>query len=470
MTDRILIVDDDADACTLLEAALTRLGYAAESTQDPADALARANRQDYAAILTDLEMGEMNGLALCDRLLGVAPDVPVIVVTGHASMEAAINAMRAGAYDFLTKPVDQKLLTLALGRAVQHHGLKSELKRLREEAGEREAADSTLVGDSEPMRKVRELISRVARSDASVLLMGESGTGKDLVARAIHQASDRKSGPFVAINCAAVPRELLESELFGHEKGAFTDAKAHRAGLFVEATGGTLFLDEIGEMPLDMQAKLLRALQERVVRPVGSATEVPFDARIIAATQRDLALDSESGRFRRDLYYRVNVVRVDLPALRERGHDILKLAAHFLERFTRSEGKRSVRLSQPVAEKLLGYDWPGNVRELENCMERLVTLARFNQVSVEDLPENLRRQRSALPSFELNGARVATVDEMERRHIMHVIKLVDGNKSRASQLLGLDRRTLYRKLERYESEHQGNARPTRVAVLEGTAE
>jgi two-component system response regulator HydG len=470
MTDRILIVDDDADACTLLEAALTRLGYAAESTQDPADALARANRQDYAAILTDLEMGEMNGLALCDRLLGVAPDVPVIVVTGHASMETAINAMRAGAYDFLTKPVDQKLLTLALGRAVQHHALKSELKRLREEAGERTAADSTLVGDSEPMRKVHELIARVARSDASVLLMGESGTGKDLVARAIHQASERRSGPFVAINCAAVPRELLESELFGHEKGAFTDAKAQRAGLFVEATGGTLFLDEIGEMPLDMQAKLLRALQERVVRPVGSASEVPFDARIVAATQRDLALDSESGRFRRDLYYRVNVVRVDLPALRERGHDILKLAAHFLERFTRGEGKRSVRLSQPVAEKLLGYDWPGNVRELENCMERLVTLARFNQVSVEDLPENLRRQRSALPSFELNGARVATVDEMERRHIMHVIKLVDGNKSRASQLLGLDRRTLYRKLERYESEHHANARPQRVAVLEGTAE
>jgi two-component system response regulator HydG len=470
MTDPILIVDDDADACELLEAVLTRLGYAAESTQDPAEALARANRQDYAAILTDLEMGEMNGLALCDRLLGVAPELPVIVVTGHASMETAIDAMRAGAYDFLTKPVDHKLLALALGRAAQHRALKTELKRMRDDAGDDPRADSALVGDSEPMRRVNEFIARVARSDASVLVMGESGTGKDLVARAIHAASSRNAGPFVAINCATVPRHLLEGELFGHGNGASTDGQAARAGRFVEANGGTLFLDEISEMPLDIQAKVLRAVQERVVCPLGSAVEVPFDARIIAATQRDLEADSQSGRFRRDLYYRVNVVRVDLPALRDRGNDILKLASHFLERFTRDTSKRPVRLSQPVAEKLLGYDWPGNVRELENCMERLVTLARFNQVSVEDLPETLRRQRSAPPSFERNGARVATVDEMERRHIMHVIKLVDGNKSRASQLLGLDRRTLYRKLERYDSEQQSSGHSKRVAVVEGVAE
>jgi two-component system response regulator HydG len=468
MTDKILIVDDDADQCALLESMLERLGYAAESTTSPHEALERIGTTPYAAVLTDLEMQEMSGIVLCERLAGHVPSVPVIVVTGHASLETAISGMRAGAYDFLIKPVDAKLLGLSVARAAQHARLTREVARLREVAGEKRDHPSRLVGDSPPIRRVNELISRVAPTDASVLIHGETGTGKELVARALHDASVRASGPFVAINCAAVPANLLESELFGHTRGAFTDAKAQRAGLFVEASGGTLFLDEIGEMPLDMQAKLLRCLQERVVRPLGSNTEVPFDARIITATHRDLELEINENRFRQDLYYRVNVVRVDLPPLRERGGDVLKLAAYFLDKFTQQSGRARVSLSAPVAERLLAYDWPGNVRELENCMERVVALARFDQAAIDDLPEKIRAYRP--DRFVLSADQteeVMTIDELERRYIMRVIKLVDGNKSRASQLLGLDRRTLYRKLDRYRASEQRAQAKDRPGVFEG---
>jgi two-component system, NtrC family, response regulator HydG len=471
MTDKILIVDDDADQCALLESMLERLGYTAESTTSPHEALERIEATSYSAVLTDLEMQEMSGIVLCERLAGHVPAVPVIVVTGHASLETAISGMRAGAYDFLTKPVDAKLLGLSIARAAQHARLTREVARLREQAEDKKGPTSRLVGDSPSVRRVNELIARVAPTDASVLIHGETGTGKELVARALHDASTRSTGPFVAINCAAVPANLLESELFGHMRGAFTDAKNQRAGLFVEASGGTLFLDEIGEMPLDMQAKLLRCLQERVVRPLGSNTEVPFDARIITATHRDLEVEIQEQRFRQDLYYRVNVVRVDLPPLRERGGDVLKLAAHFLDRFAKQSSRSKVSLSAPVAERLLAYDWPGNVRELENCMERVVALARFDQAAIDDLPEKIRAYRP--DRFVLSADQteeVMTIDELERRYIMRVIKLVDGNKSRASQLLGLDRRTLYRKLDRYRASEQRQQQPKdRPTMHEGRA-
>jgi two-component system response regulator HydG len=289
------------------------------------------------------------------------------------------------------------------------------------------------------------------------LIRGETGTGKELVARAIHAASPRRDGPFVAINCAAVPANLLESELFGHTKGAFTDAKGARAGLFVEASGGTLFLDEIGEMPLDMQAKLLRALQERTVRPVGGDKETPFDARILAATHRDLEADVSERRFRQDLYYRINVVCIDVPPLHERGTDILKLAVYFIDRLADRANRPRVSLSPQVAERLMSYDWPGNVRELENCMERVMALARFDQMTLEDLPERIRTyapERFVLSADQADE--VLKLDELERRYIFRVIKLVEGNKSRAAQLLGLDRRTLYRKLDRYRGAARGS--------------
>jgi DNA-binding NtrC family response regulator len=455
VTDRVLVVDDDPDQCTLLASMLGRLGYSCDTTTSPREALDKMALTAYSAVLTDLEMAEMSGIELCERLLGTAPDVPVVVVTGHASMETAISAMRVGAYDYLVKPVDAKLLGLTVARAVQHARLKSEVKRLREEVQDK-TDHGLLLGESTAMRRVSDLINRVASTDASVLIQGETGTGKELIARAIHETGSRSSGPFVAINCAAVPANLLESELFGHAKGAFTDAKNQRSGLFIEASGGTLFLDEIGEMPMDMQAKLLRALQERTVRPVGSNTEVPFDARILAATHRDLETETAERRFRQDLYYRINVVRIDVPALRERGGDILKLAVHFLDKFAERTGRPRVTLSSPVAERLLAYDWPGNVRELENCMERVIALARYEQVTVEDLPEKVRIYRP--DRFVLSADQtdeVVTLDELERRYILRVIKLVEGNKSRAAQLLGLDRRTLYRKLDRYRRGESG---------------
>jgi two-component system response regulator HydG len=301
------------------------------------------------------------------------------------------------------------------------------------------------------MRRVHELIARVGASEASVLIYGETGTGKELVARAVHDASPRREGPFVALNCAAVPPNLLESELFGHARGAFTDAKNARQGLFVEASGGTLFLDEIGEMPIEMQAKLLRALQERKVRPVGANAELSFDARIVTATHRDLEADVQKERFRQDLYYRINVVRIDVPPLRERSSDVLKLASFFLKTASERGAKGMLELSPQVAERLMAYDWPGNVRELENCIERAVALARFDHLTVEDLPEKIRAYRADRFVMAANEVdEIISLDEIERRYIIRVIKMLNGNKARAAQLLGLDRRTLYRKLERYE--------------------
>ena len=449
--NRVLVVDDDQAQCDLLEAALGRLGCEATSTTSPQEALERLKNEPFDVVVTDLGMTEMDGLELCTRILGSTPDVPIIVVTGHGSMDSAVAAMRAGAYDFLTKPVDSKVLGLSVARATQHHRLNSEVKRLREVVVAIRSEGSALVGDSVVMSRVTELIARVGPSDASVLIEGETGTGKELVARAVHAASAQREGPFVAINCAAVPANLLESELFGHAKGAFTDAKAQRNGLFVQASGGTLFLDEIGEMPLEMQSKLLRALQERTVRPVGANTEIPFSARIVTATHRDLEGDVAKRRFREDLYYRINVVKIYVPPLRERASDVLKLATHFLNRFAARSGKPALAISPQAAERMLAYHWPGNVRELENAVERAVALAQFDHVTVEDLPEKIRAYRAERFLLAADDAQeIVPLDEIDRRYIMRVLTLLGGNKARAAEMLGLDRRTLYRRLEKYE--------------------
>jgi two-component system, NtrC family, response regulator HydG len=299
------------------------------------------------------------------------------------------------------------------------------------------------------MKEVRDMVARVGAIDVSVLIEGETGTGKELVARGLHAASGRRGGPFVAINCAALPCDLLESELFGHVQGAFTDAKGGREGLFLKASGGTLFLDEIGEMPAPMQARLLRALQERTVRPVGSNNELAFDARVVTATHRDLHAEVARGTFRQDLFYRINVVKITMPPLRERSGDILTLATHFLRRFADRAGRGAMTLSAQAAAPLLKYQWPGNVRELENCMDRAVALARFDHVSVEDLPDAVRacRRDQALTQRE-DDTEIITLDELEHRYIVRAVKLLKGNKARAAQLLGCDRRTLYRRLEK----------------------
>jgi DNA-binding NtrC family response regulator len=385
------------------------------------------------------------------------------VVTGQGSMEAAIGAMRVGAYDFITKPFVPKLLGLTVARAVRTQHLQSEVVRLREALTE-VPEGIRVIGDSPAIRRVNELIARVAKSDASVLITGETGTGKELVARSLHKQSGR--GPFVAVNCAAVPPNLLESELFGHTRGAFTDAKLSRKGLFIEATGGTLFLDEVGEMPLEMQAKLLRALQERVVRPVGSDSEQPFDARIVTATHRDLEDDVAKRRFRQDLFYRINVVSINVPPLRERGSDVLKLASHFLQKSADRTAQTVRRLSPAVAERILVYDWPGNVRELENCIERAIALSRFEELTIEDLPERIRTYR---PDHFVMTAddveEIISLDELERRYIARALKLLNGNKARAAQLLGVDRRTLYRRLGKYASSDSSRPVPASNGVV-----
>jgi transcriptional regulator with PAS, ATPase and Fis domain len=305
-----------------------------------------------------------------------------------------------------------------------------------------------LVGSSPAMQRVYALLARVADSESSVLITGESGTGKELVARALHHSSPRHGGPFVAINCAAMPESLLESELFGHEKGAFTDARSARAGLFVQATGGTLFLDEIGDLPLALQPKLLRALQERQVRPVGGRKEVPFDVRIVAATNRDLETAIDEGRFREDLYFRIDVIEVALPPLRARGNDVLALAQNFLVRFSEKAGKGVVGLMTPVAKHLIDYDWPGNVRELHNVIERAVALATHDHITVDDLPEKVLRVKKPRVPLPIDAEDLVSLEEMERRYIHHVLEASGGSRTVAARTLGLDRSTLWRKLER----------------------
>jgi two-component system response regulator HydG len=437
--------------CELLQAGLKRRGFESVWRTVAEDALALLSQEDFAVVVTDLQMEGMDGIELCRRIVESRPDIAVVVVTAFGSMETAIAAIRAGAYDFITKPFEMDQLGITVDRAVKHRALTEEVKRLRQAVGEARRFDE-IIGKSAPIQEVFDLVSRVAETEATVLITGESGTGKELIAHAIHDRSRRREGPFVAVNCAALPEQLLESELFGHVRGAFTDAKSARTGLFVTATNGTLFLDEIGEMPMGMQVKLLRALQERTVRPIGGSTEVPFDTRIVTATNRDLETEVEEGRFREDLFYRINVVRIHVPPLRSRGGDLLLLAQYFVEKFAQQNDKRVIGISSPAAEKLMAYNWPGNVREIQNCIERAVALTQFDQIMVEDLPEKVRDHRASRVIVDSEDpADMLPMDEVERRYILRVLEAVGGNKTQAAEVLGFDRKTLYRKLERFSS-------------------
>ena len=449
MSGRILIVDDEPSMCEVLEAGLAPHGFTTHSTTSGDEALHLLDSNDVDVVLTDLHMRGLDGLALCERLAANRPDLPVVVITAFGSLETAVAAIRAGAYDFITKPVKMDALALALARAVQHRTLRDEVKRLRSLVAESDRFEE-LVGDSAAMRSVRAMLERIADSEATVLITGESGTGKELVARALHRQSRRADQSFVAVNCAAMPEALLESELFGHARGAFTDAHAPRRGLFLEAHGGTVLLDEIGDLPLALQPKLLRVLQERTVRPLGADREVPFDVRLIAATNRDLDSALDEGRFREDLYFRINVIHLAVPPLRARGSDVLLLAQHFLTACAARAGKHVSGLAPAAAERLLAYAWPGNVRELQNCMERAVALAQFEHVTVDDLPEKIRAYRASHVLVASDDpSELVPLEEVERRYILRVMEAVGGNKTLAAQTLGIDRKTLYRKLDQY---------------------
>ena len=367
----------------------------------PQEALLRleAGDDEVDVILTDFQMQGASGADLCARVGESGRFIPVVVMTSFGSMDTAVAAIRAGAYDYVTKPLDITDLAITLERGIKERALRAEVQRLRFEL-EGPAPFEEMVGASPEMAKAYDLVERVASSDTTVLITGESGTGKELVAKAIHARSARSAGPFIAINCAAMPEHLLESELFGHVKGAFTDARQSRQGLFLKATGGTLFLDEIAEMRAGMQAKLLRALQERTVRAVGGDLEVPFNTRILAATNRDLEHEVAEQRFREDLFYRINVVNIEVPALRVRGRDILTLANHMLLRAQPKE-RRVVGFTVGAADALLAHSWPGNVRELQNCIERAVALAEFDHVRVEDLPESATRRRAGVSVVDM---------------------------------------------------------------------
>jgi DNA-binding NtrC family response regulator len=443
---RALIVDDEPAECELVRDALSHAGFEAFSVQNPASALELLATRPFDVVLSDLNMPGMNGTELCRRISEASPHVPVVLVTAFGSIDSAVDAMRAGAYDFLTKPFDVDAVALVLRRAVEHRALKCEVDALRRVVDTSQRFGG-LLGTSQSMRDIYGIIERVADNDAPILITGESGTGKEIVAREIHARGRQARGRFVALNCAAMPEALLESELFGHVRGAFTDARSPREGLLVSASGGTLLLDEIGDMPIGLQPKLLRALQERVVRPVGATEEISFDARIIAATNRDLESAIEAGRFREDLYYRINVIHMELPPLRARGGDALALAQNFLGDAAVRNGKPVPSITPAAAERLLAYDWPGNVRELRNCMERIVALAPTDRIDQDDLPPKVRDYRSGhvLVAGD-HPHELQPLEEVERRYILRVVEACKGNKSQAARVLGIGRKTLYRRL------------------------
>ena len=453
-TDRarvqLLVIEDDAAMRELVQESLVEEGYAVDVAAGGRAGIARVRQGDIDLVITDVKMPDMDGLDVLAEIRAVeaTPGPPlVIVVTAFGSIETAKRALKLGAHDYITKPFDIDEMVAAVGKALDERSLRSEVARLRREVA-RPYRFENIIGRSPVMQDIFALVRRLSGSAANVLITGESGTGKELVARALHYNSPRAKRQFVAVNCAAIPDQLLESELFGYKKGAFTDARNDRQGMFSEADGGTIFLDEIGDLTPTLQAKLLRVLQERELRPLGAARSEKIDVRVLSATNRDLSQRMREGAFREDLFYRLNVIEIVLPPLRDRSEDILPLTEHFLTEAGKRNGKPLRGLSEAASKILLQYPWPGNVRELENLIERAVALAEGDVVGVEDLPPQVRERRSA---DILQGAlqRSLTLDELEREYIHRVLQAEGGNKTRAAQRLGLDRKTLYRKLDEY---------------------
>jgi two-component system response regulator HydG len=445
----ILVVDDDPAHRTMLRTLLTGWGYSVLEADDGSTAIEKVHERAFDLILMDIRMIKVSGLQALAEIRSLNPAIPVIIMTAYSSVESAVEAMKGGAYDYLTKPLDFDELRIVMERAMEHRMLKEENRLLRESLGSH-FDRRKVIGRSPAMERLLETVAQVAPTEATALISGESGTGKEMIAGAIHFNSPRKDGPFVKINCAAITETLLESELFGHEKGAFTGAHRQREGRFRQAHGGSLFLDEISEMSLAMQVKLLRVLQEREITRVGGEEVIKVDVRVIAATNKDLLQEIQSGRFREDLYYRLNVVALTVPPLRERREDIPLLAQHFLKVFSEKNNKMIRGFTPQVMDGLIKYGWPGNVRELMNAVERGVVLSRSDYLDVEDLSFILGQ--TSVPGETFSGDGVPTgipLDEVEKATILKTLQMARGNKSEAARRLGITRRTLHKKLKQY---------------------
>jgi two-component system response regulator HydG len=445
----VLVVDDDPAHRTMLRTLLTGWGYTIHEADDGSTAIEKVHEQAFDLILMDIRMIKVSGLEALDEIKAFNPAIPVIIMTAYSSVETAVEALKSGAYDYLTKPLDFDELRLAMERAMDHRQLKEENRLLRESLGNHFDRQN-IIGRSPAMVKLLETVAQVAPSEATVLITGDSGTGKEMIAGAIHFNSPRKDGPFVKLNCAAITETLLESELFGHERGAFTGAHKRKEGRFRQAHGGSIFLDEISEMSLAMQVKLLRVLQDREITRVGGQEVINVDVRLIAATNKDLLKEIEAGRFREDLFYRLNVVTLKMPPLRERREDVPLLAKHFLETFCQKNRKEMKGFTPQAMDLFLKYDWPGNVRELMNAVERGVVLANSEYLDEKDLPLALKDETiegAAPPEQAIPGD--LSLEEVEKASILKTLELTGGNKSEAARRLGITRRTLHKKLKKY---------------------
>ena len=443
---RILIVDDEESTRELFAELLQRWGYDVDQTADGHGALKLAAETHPDVIISDLVMPKLDGLALVRALREEQPDTPVVIITGKGTIDAAVEAVREGVFDFVEKPLDPARLKVILQRALEKKETLHEMQVLRRRLGQVDAGVG-LVGNSPPMRKAMELVEKVAPSKASVVITGQSGTGKEMVARAIHQLSPRRDKPFIAINCSAIPASLIESEMFGHERGAFTGADQRRLGAWELADGGTLFLDEIGEIPIELQAKFLRVIEEERLRRLGGKSEIAVDVRVISATNRDLKEEIKAQRFREDLYFRLNVFHINLAPLKERRDDIPVLVQHFIDRFSRDAGKKLHGLSPPAMKLLCDYGWPGNIRELRNTLERAVILCGTGMIEPEHLPSELAGGGGESAYLKLPYG--LPLREIEKEYILATLHRLQNNKARTAQALGISEKTLYNKLYRY---------------------
>lgn len=447
MGARILVIDDEESMCSFMEIMLAKEGYDVSTTISAPEGVDYLRQQDFDLVIADLNMPEMDGIAVLKEIKSFKSKQEVIVMTAFASVDTAIEAMKEGAADYITKPFKVDEIKITIEKAIDHTRLVNENVELKKQLQNDNSFDK-FIGSSEVVVKLKQYADRISTSDSNVLLLGESGTGKDVLARAIHHRSPRSGGPFVTINCAALPETLLESELFGHTKGAFTGAIKDKDGLFKVASGGTFFLDEIGNTSLAIQVKLLRVLEEHRILPVGETQPLDVDVRLIAATNSDLEADVKAGIFRADLYYRLNVIPIHLPPLRERLEDIPLLARHFVHMYCHKMDVATKEIEPAAMDLLIGYKWPGNVRELENTIERAVLLSRTETVEVDDFPERLARRETTSVVSEAEPS-TPTLESIEKAYIHYIISQTQGKKKEAAQILGIDASTLYRKLERY---------------------